>query len=139
MMKSVLLLALLLCISCNSTMDKKDKLEGVWKQTNFFRLKEKDTILKDNSKTQHKIYLDGFFIWNSDADKDSVEWHGYGTYTFKNDTLVETLTSMSLPLKGYHSVYPIIIETTNKSLKQIISYQENNINYQNIEIYQKLN
>ena len=130
---------LLLFVSCNNKESKKDKLKGVWEQTNFFRLKEKDTILKDNSKIQHKIYLDGFLIWNSNAGKDSLEWHGYGTYKLKNDTLIETLTSMSLPLKGYHSIYPIVIETTENSLKQIINYKENNLNYQNIEIYKKLN
>ncbi|WP_405608063.1 hypothetical protein [Polaribacter sp. Asnod1-A03] len=137
--KIIFFLGLTIFISCNSKVDKKDPLEGVWEQTNFFRLKEKDTILKDNSKIQHKIYLDGFLIWNSDAAKDSVEWHAYGTYKLKNDTLVETLTSMSLPLKGYHSIYPIVIETTDTSFKQIINYQENGVNYQNIEVYKKLN
>ncbi|MCG1036062.1 hypothetical protein [Polaribacter sargassicola] len=137
--KTVFLSSLLVFVSCNNKEGKKDKLEGVWEQTNFFRLKEKDTILKDNSKIQHKIYLDGFLIWNSDAGKDSVEWHAYGTYNLKKDTLIETLTSMSIPLQGYNSIYPIVIEVSDSSLKQTINYKENDINYQNIEIYKKLN
>lgn len=140
-----ILLLVLLFVSCNNKKEntaiteQKSNLEGVWEQTNFFRLADNDTILKDNSKIQHKIYLDGYLIWNSNAGTDSLEWHGYGTYTFKNDTLVETLTSMSIPLRGYHSIYPIIIETKDDVLKQIIHYKENDVNYQNIELYKKLN
>lgn len=135
-----LLISTTSCTNKNTiTPSLETKLEGVWKQTNFFRLANNDTILKNNSKVQHKIYLDGYLMWTSDAGTDNLEWHGYGTYTVKNDTLVETLTSMSIPLKEYTSIYPIIIEKTGNSLKQIIHYQENNINYQNIEIYKKLN
>jgi len=142
--KLLMVSGFLLFISCDNkikkiTLLKKDKLEGVWEQTNYFRLKGNDTILKDASKKQHKMYLDGYLIWNSDAGLDGLEWHGYGTYTLKNDTLVETLTSMSIPLRGYHAIYPIIIETKGNSLKQIIHYQKDNLEYQNIEIYKKLN
>jgi len=46
---------------------------------------------------------------------------------------------MSIPLQGYHSIYPIVVKVTDSTFKQIINYQENDINYQNIEVYKKLN
>lgn len=143
--KVLFLVGGLVFVSC-STKNKKssavidtDKLEGVWEQTNYFRLSGTDTILKDDTKVQHKIYLDGYFMWNSEAREDMKEWHGYGSYTLKNDTLIETLTSMSIPLRDYTYVFPIVVEIKDGSLKQTIHYKENDINFQNIEIYKKVN
>ena len=58
-----------------------------------------DTIYADDVGVQHKIYFDGYVMWTADPGTDSSEWHGYGTYQLSNDTLVEKLLSMSLPLK----------------------------------------
>ncbi|WP_281990087.1 hypothetical protein [Aquimarina aggregata] len=116
-----------------------DPLEGVWKQTNFYRLSNSDTIISDSTKVQHKIYLDGYVMWTSNATIDSLEWHGYGTYTYKSDTLTETLTSMSIPLRAYTNIYPIKIDLSKEDvLKQIIQYKNNDTIYQNIELYRRL-
>lgn len=121
-------------VSCTS-----NKIDGVWKQTAYYKLANNDTIQKNFSKIQHKIYLDGYVMWNSDAGSDNIDWHGYGKYSIKKDTIIESLISMSVSLKGYTTVFPITYKINNNTLKQIIHYTDKNINYQNIEIYQKIN
>jgi len=96
------------CISCNLQSNEGasdqdvltvDPVEGVWELSNRYWVMEDDTIYADEVGVQHKIYLDGFVMWTADPSPDSSEWHGYGTYQLSNDTLIEKLLSMSLPLK----------------------------------------
>lgn len=96
------------CIACNQKTDAgatylevrdADPVEGVWELTSHYWVLNDDTIYADEVGVQHKIYLDGFVMWTSDPAPDSSEWHGYGTYRLSNDTLIEKLLSMSLPMK----------------------------------------
>jgi len=137
-------LLLLICISCNSkTTDKEIKklnpIEGVWELSHFYHLANGDTLITDTSKVQHKIYLNGYVIWNTDPAPDASEWHGYGTYTYKNDTITEILTSMSKSMKSDVNKYIIPIEHNKDSYKQVNTYKKNDTIYHNIEIYKKLN
>ncbi len=96
------------CTACNQQADEGasnqdaravDPVEGVWELSNRYWVLDDDTIYADELGVQHKIYFDGYVMWTSDPAPDSSEWHGYGTYQLSNDTLVEKLLSMSLPLK----------------------------------------
>ena len=96
------------CIACNQQADEGtsnqdaravDPVEGVWELRNQYWVLEDDTIYADEVGVQHKIYFDGYLMWTADPAPDSSEWHGYGTYQLSNDTLIEKLLSMSLPLK----------------------------------------
>jgi len=76
-----------------------DPIEGVWEMTNTYWVLDDDTIYADEVGVQHKIYFDGYYMWTADPASDSSEWHGFGTYQLSNDTLIEKLSSMSLPMK----------------------------------------
>ena len=78
-------------------------------------------------------------MWTSDPAPDSSEWHGYGTYTYKNDTLTETLISMSIPMRSDNNTYSIMVDLGENSFKQVIEFENNDTIYQNIEVYKKLN
>ena len=77
------------------SVEPADPMVGVWEQIQSCFLVNGDTVEFNNNSVHHKIYLDGYVIWNSDPAEDSSEWHGYGTYRFNNDTLIEELLSMS--------------------------------------------
>ena len=133
-----------ICISCNATSNPEkgsnsSAIDGVWELSYFYNLGNGDTLSVDTSKVQHKIYLDGHVIWNTDPAADASEWHGYGTYTFKNDTITETLTSMSKSMQSDVNTYVIPIERSNNTYKQVNTYERNDTIFQNIEIYKKLN
>ncbi|MBU3025845.1 hypothetical protein [Zobellia galactanivorans] len=134
----------LLCVCCNSLPDDKSAktghpIEGVWELSHFYHLANGDTLSVDTSKVQHKIYLEGHVIWNTDPAPDASEWHGYGTYTFKNDTITETLTSMSRSMQSNVNTYVIPIERSKNTYKQVNTYERNDTVFKNIEIYKKLN
>ncbi|WP_103867477.1 hypothetical protein [Aquimarina sp. I32.4] len=135
----LVLLILLICISCNDkNVEDLNPMEGVWELSHFYHLENGDTLITDTAKVQHKIYLNGYVIWNTDPAPDSSEWHGYGTYTYKNDTVIEILTSMSKSMKSDNNKYVIPIEHNNNSYKQVNTYRNNDTIYQNIEIYKKI-
>ncbi|CAM4339082.1 hypothetical protein [Zobellia nedashkovskayae] len=147
-LKSIILastfLLTIICISCNATgnlekVSNSSAIDGVWELSHFYNLGNGDTLSVNTSKVQHKIYLDGHVIWNTDPAADASEWHGYGTYTFKNDTIIETLTSMSKSMQSDVSTYVIPIERSNNTYKQVNTYERNDTIFQNIEIYKKLN
>ena len=130
-------------ISCDSNKqniktEKYGPLEGVWKLSEFYTLANGDTILKDFTKVQHKIYLNGHVIWNTDPDKDGVDWSGYGNYSFKNDTITEILTSMSVSMKSDVNTYVIPIDFKGNSYKQVNTYIKNDTIYKNVEVYKKI-
>lgn len=132
------------CISCESKLnDKKvkklDPMQGVWELTEFYHIKNGDTLITDRDKVQHKIYLDGYVMWNTNPESDSSEWHGYGSYTYKKDTVVEILTSMSASMKSDVNKYIIPVKHSYKTYKQINIYKNKDTIYKNIEVYKKLN
>ena len=135
-------LFLVFLASCNSNtkLEKKneDPLQGVWKLNAFYTLANADTIVKDYSKVQHKIYLNGHVLWNTDTDANGVDWSGYGTYTFKNDTITETLTSTSKSMKSDVNTYVIPIDFYTDSYKQVNTYYRNDTIFKNIEIFTKI-
>ncbi|CAM1333096.1 hypothetical protein [Tenacibaculum aestuariivivum] len=94
MKKIFLLILFVICISCNYKIKDKKQLtlnlmEGVWRLSEFYHVANGDTIIKDTTKIQHKIYLNGYVMWNASPDSNLSEWHGFGTYTYKNDTIIE--------------------------------------------------
>ncbi|MCK4699157.1 MAG: hypothetical protein KAT38_02435, partial [Bacteroidales bacterium] len=123
----------------NETLELIDPMEGVWEQTNYYFLANGDTIFTSDTRVQHKIYLDGYVMWTADPAPDSSEWHGYGTYTYKYDTLTETLISMSIPVRSDNNIYSIPVDLGKNSFKQVIEWENNDTIYQNIEVYKKLN
>jgi hypothetical protein len=98
-----------------------------------------DTLVTIDTLVQHKIFLDGYVMWTRNPAIDSSEWHGYGTYTYKNDTLTETLSSMSLTMRSDDNIYSILVELGENSFKQLSEIEYNDTIYQNIEVYKKLN
>ena len=138
----------LICIACNQktdtttsneTIELIDPMEGVWEQTNFYQLMHGDTLVSLDNLVQHKIFLDGYIMWTRNPSIDSSEWHGYGTYTYKNDTLTETLTSMSLTMMSDDNIYSIQVDLGENSFKQLSEIEYNDTIYKNIEVYKKLN
>ena len=57
-------------------------MEGVWELTYFYLTANSDTLILNTNKTQHKIYLDGFVIWNVSPSNKTNEWHRFGTYNY---------------------------------------------------------
>ena len=144
--KNLFYLALIsiVSIACGSRINSKkaenfNTMEGVWELSEFYHLANGDTLIVDTSKVQHKIYLDGYVIWNTDPAPDATEWHAYGTYTYKNDTITEKLTSTSKSMKSDINTYVIPIERGKDSYKQVNTYKNNDTIYHNIEVYKKIN
>ena len=138
-------------IACNQQTDEGpsnkdildvDPIEGVWELTNHYLVNTYDTLYLDEIGVQHKIYLDGYVMWTADPSSDSLEWHGYGTYRLSNDTLIEKLLSMSLPMKaqmGYEDEVVLKIEYDENFYKQEINIVYRGLVYQSIEEWKKLN
>ncbi|WP_289041763.1 hypothetical protein [uncultured Zobellia sp.] len=141
--KALLFATVFLFTCCTSRVNKPSvnfsPIDGVWELSHFYNLGNGDTLSVDTSKVQHKIYLDGHVIWNTDPAADASEWHGYGTYTFKNDTITETLTSMSKSMQSDVNTYVIPIERSSNTYKQVNTYERNDTVFKNIEVYRKLN
>ncbi len=135
---------LVLVLSCNAVGKHSGAnqgthtMDGVWKLSAFYRLAGKDTLITDTTKIQHKIYLNGHVIWNVNPEADDLEWHGYGAFTYKNDTIIETLKAMSKTMQGAHTTYIIPIERGKGVYKQINTYKRNDTVYHNVEVYTKL-
>ncbi|WP_405562151.1 hypothetical protein [Polaribacter sp. Asnod6-C07] len=127
-----------LLVSCNNKNNVQAPLKGVWKLDAFYTLANSDTIVKEYNKVQHKIYLNGHVLWNTDTDKNGVDWSGYGTYTFKNDTITEKLTSTSKSMKSDVNTYVIPIEFNTNTYKQVNTYYRNDTIFKNIEIFTKI-
>ena len=121
------------------TIGSDDPLEGVWELISYCRLANEDTTFKSQNNTEHKIYLDGYVMWNHDPDPDSSEWHGYGTYTFSDSILTETLTSMSIPMRRFYTPTPMKIVFGKDSFEQVQKSEINGVTYQQIWRYKKLN
>lgn len=151
----------LLCIACNQKSDEAmeksiavipvnennqdvDPIEGVWKLTNQFWVKDGDTLFlgPDEIPIKHKIYLDGYVMWTIDPSSDLLEWHGYGTYNLSKDKLVEKLVSMSMPLKaelGSEDEIIYQIEFDKDFCKQATNRLHRGSIYLSIEEWKKLN
>ena len=139
------------CIACNQQSDEGassknirdvDPVEGVWELTNRYWVMEDDTIYADEVGVQHKIYFDGYVMWTADPGSDSSEWHGYGTYRLSNDTLIEKLSSMSLPMKvamGSEDDALLKIEYDENFYKQEMAQMFRDTIYQCVEEWKKLN
>ena len=139
------------CIACNqqsgegaSYLEVKDAdpIEGVWELTGHYWVMDDDTIYDDEIGVQHKIYFDGYVMWTSDPAPDSSEWHGYGTYQLSNDTLIEKLSSMSLPLKlafGSEDEAMLKIEYDQNFYKQEMELTYRDTVYLEVEEWKKLN
>ncbi|WP_296382648.1 hypothetical protein, partial [Winogradskyella sp.] len=72
----------------------KANLKGTWELVGFYNYK--DNVVVDSFKTssnsrQLKMYTDTKVMWCKHKPADSSEWFGYGTYNFKDNTLIEVL------------------------------------------------
>lgn len=163
LLKRIFLLFMLfsLCIACNQKSDEAmemsvsvlpfnennqdvDPIEGVWKLTNQYWVKDGDTLWLGPVEipVKHKIYLDGYVIWTNKPSSDSVEWHGYGTYRLSNDKLIEKLVSMSLPMKaelGTEDEVNYQIEIEKDFCKQTTNRLHRGTTYLSVEEWKKLN
>ena len=134
----------LICFACSlekqttTTKEIDDPMEGVWELISYCRLANEDTTFKSNNNNEHKIYLDGYVMWNHDPDPDSTEWHGYGTYTFADGMVTERLTTMSIPMRRYSAPTPVKIVFGDNSFEQVQKSERNGITYQQIWRYKKL-
>jgi hypothetical protein len=115
-----------------------DPMEGVWELISYCRLANEDTTFKSENSNEHKIYLDGYVIWNHDPDPDSTEWHGFGTYTFTDGMITETLLSMSISMRRHSTPTPMKIVLGDNSFEQVQKSEMNGITYQQIWKYKKL-
>ncbi len=118
-----------------------DPMEGVWQQTKSYTIWGGDTVNYQENNKMHKIYLDGYFMWNADPDPDSAEWHGFGTYKYKNDTLIEKYLSMSNHMKlflGSDKEAMLKVDLDENSFKQVIEGVYNDTTYQLFEHFERL-
>lgn len=118
-----------------------DHLVGVWQQTKSYTIWNGDTVNYHENLNQHKIYLNGYFMWNADPDPDSVEWHGFGTYKYKNDTLIEKYLSMSNHMKlflGSDKEAMLKVDIDESTFKQVIEGVYNDATYQLFEHFERL-
>ncbi len=151
-MKNLLLafLTLFLCVACNQKTDTSvqseiiepvEPMEGVWEQTKTYTVWKGDTLNFQDSISSHKIYLDGYIMWNSDPAPDSTEWHAFGTYRYDNGVLTEKLTSMSMPMKsamGTDDEAILKIDLDEDTFKQTIEGIYNDTTYYMIEHFKRL-
>ena len=73
-----------------------DALTGAWKMTSLVVMhSETGDTLWAGTRKQYKLYVDGSVMWAYEAEPDSTEWFGYGTYTIDGDTLRETMLTGS--------------------------------------------
>lgn len=140
------------CIACNQPSDagassknirSVDPVEGVWELSSRYWYLDDDTLYADPTiGLRHKIYFDGYVMWTADPGPDSSEWHGYGTYRLSNDTLIETLSSMSLPMKEANDLedeFVLKIEYDHNFLKQEMPTRHRDTIYQYVEEWKRLN
>jgi hypothetical protein len=119
-----------------------DPVEGVWELTNHYWVLMDDTIYADELGVSHKIYLDGYVMWTVEPGADSSEWHGFGTYRISNDTLIERLSSMSLPMRlgmGTEDEVTIKTEYGKNFIKQEMDQVFRDTIYRLVEEWKKLN
>ena len=137
----------LICMACNQgsqiaasrkPIEPADPLEGVWELESYYRFANEDTTFIGRNNNEHKIYLDGHVMWNHDPDPDSSEWHGFGTYTFADGMVTETLTTMSIPMRRYSTPTPMKIVFGQNYFEQVQSTERNGITYKQIWRYKKL-
>ena len=124
-----------------------DPLEGVWQMTHYYATWGGDTVYSADTaryeRVQHKIYLDGYVMWNTNPAEDSTEWHGFGTYHQSNDTVFEKLLTTSLPMMEIWKNWDdeevaLTVEYDEDNFKQTIASENNDTIYQQIEVYKKL-
>ena len=142
-MKTLIIpLAVLFCFACKpKSTTTADSIQGVWQNTKSYELRNNDTLY-DEGRNEHKIYYKGYVMWTAEP-KDSNEEHGFGTYTFKNDTLKETLSIYSIPMKiaikemGTNE-FVLKIDLKENSFMQAYSYVSNATTHYRQEHYKRL-
>ena len=74
----------------------RDALSGAWEMTGTHVIhNDSGDTLWTGTPTQYKLYVDGSVMWSAQAEPDSAEWFGYGTYAIDGDSLRETMTGGS--------------------------------------------
>ena len=69
-------------------------LNGTWELVGFYNYKDNivvDSFNSSSSSRQLKMYTDTKVMWCKHKPADSSEWFGYGTYSYKDNTLTEVL------------------------------------------------
>ncbi|HEY4323749.1 MAG TPA: hypothetical protein VGN20_07175 [Mucilaginibacter sp.] len=115
------------------------KLDGLWKMEKAYWLKGKDTVKNDN--TQYKIFFGGHFLYihSIPADKTASKFtsgFGYGTFSFKGDTIIEEdkISNDALVLNRKFTVKAKF--NGNDEYTQVIDDPKNN--QQSVEVYTRV-
>lgn len=130
-MKYIAVLGILLMVCCQSPKEEivtgsfadDDPIEGVWRMTKLMGVYHHNGDTVDETRNQHKIFVDGSIMWGFEAEEDSTEWFGYGTYELKEDSLIETMTSGSnafrKAISEHGSVYRMGLKISDEEFTQV--------------------
>lgn len=102
-----LIVASLILVSCNTktkditiedTMmddtELSEKLKGTWELKGFYNYQNNEVVDSFSNNTinrQVKMYSDSKVMWCKLRPKDSIEFFGYGSYSYNDGMLVEVL------------------------------------------------
>ncbi len=116
-MRCAFIISLCLLAACNPTTENTittdsepanesapatNELEGIWQLQEWKIVNQDDTSVVQHQSRQHKIYFQGYYMWNREVPYDSVEWHGFGIYEIQaDDTLMEMPITSSIPEREY--------------------------------------
>jgi hypothetical protein len=121
------------------TLPDTSVLDGLWKLYRTFWVKGKDTT-KQN-ETQFKIFWAGHFMFvhRYPLDQASTKFKngfGYGTFSFKRDTLTEEDETSSHSVLVGHKFAIKIMLTTRDEYQQVINDAKSGV--QTTEIYRRV-
>ena len=104
---SIISLLLLIVSSCKNSKENTNadietsqvtteeySLKGAWELKGFYNYKDNvvvDSFSNNTIARQVKMYTDGKVMWCKLRPKDSIEFFGYGSYSYKDGILTEVL------------------------------------------------
>lgn len=97
-----------------------NSLKGTWELTGFYNYQDNvvvDSFSNNTLEKQIKMYSDTKVMWCKLKPKDSIEFFGYGSYTYGDGTLIEVLEF------GSHFMNEVIAE--KKEFKFHLELTEN--------------
>lgn len=73
---------------------KELTLEGAWEMVGFYNYSNNviiDSFNTQNGYKQVKMFTDNKVMWSKKMPSDSTDWFGYGSYEFRDSTLLEIM------------------------------------------------
>ncbi len=107
---------------CPAFSELAGQIEGVWKLTKITNTQDGETTTfsgDDLWVTQHKIYAHGHVMWTQVSNNNTVCAHGFGTYQFVDDMLVESYITASASMEVFFST------SDNRDFKIEVDIEEN--------------